>query len=326
MWTFIDTENITRIYNTKKKTTMKNVNLILSAMASLCMVFTGCSSDENLSGTDPDGRVALQVSSGIQTRAFDDQWEAGDKIGIFMLNNKQSTVADGYDNVPYRVESAGAGGKAFSPLTEVIYLPTDGSMRDFVAYYPYSADKVTDGVYNIDLTEQNPQKDIDFMTADKVTDKSRIDANVSFRFTHKLVKIVMDIKAGNGLTADDLKNLSVRLMGQPTLGKFNVLNDHNVTATSTDKKTISLLANADGTQAEGIVFPSENYNGMNFIFTTKSMGSYEWELNKSIESTKFEAGKKYEYTITVHRTGLSVTSSITDWLPGNGDGETGNAE
>lgn len=295
-------------------------------MASLCMVFTGCSSDENFSGTDPDGRVALQVSSGIQTRAFDDQWEAGDKIGIFMLNNQQSTVADGYDNVPYRVEGAGAGGKAFSPLTEVIYLPTDGSMRDFVAYYPYSADKVTDGVYNIDLTKQNPQKDIDFMTADKVTDKSRSDANVSFRFTHKLAKIVMDIEAGNGLTIDDLKNMKIILTDQPATGTFDVLNDQNVTAATGNKADIDLLVNADGTQAEGIVFPSENYNGMNFIFTTKSMGSYEWELKKSIESTKFEAGKKYEYTITVHRTGLCVTSSITDWLPGNGDGETGDAE
>lgn len=100
---------------------MKNVNYFLSAMAALSMVFTGCSSDDNFSGTDPDGRVALQVNSGIQTRAFDDQWESGDAIGIFMLNNQQSTVADGYSNVPYQVESAGTGGKTFSPLSEVIY-------------------------------------------------------------------------------------------------------------------------------------------------------------------------------------------------------------
>lgn len=45
-------------------------------------VFAGCNNDENLpGGNDSDSRVALQVTSGIQTRAYDDQWEANDAIG-----------------------------------------------------------------------------------------------------------------------------------------------------------------------------------------------------------------------------------------------------
>ena len=306
---------------------MKKSNLTLSALLALSVALTGCGGDENLPGGEVnDGRVALQVSSGIQTRAFDNQWEKNDQIGIYMLNNGQNTVADGgYDNVPYRVESAGEGGKAFSPSSEVIYFPANGDKRDFIAYYPYSADKVTEGVYHIDLTEQGPQKDIDFMLAGKVTDKSRTDANVSFQFTHKLVKIAMDIKPGDGVAADDLKNVAVSLTGQPTEGTFDVLNGQNVTATSTDKKAVTLLSNADGTHAEGIVFPSENYEGMSFTFTTQAIGSYGWALSQSA-ATKFEAGKKYLYTITVHRTGINVTSSITDWEPGNGEGETGDAE
>lgn len=306
---------------------MKKSNLTLSALLALSVALTGCGGDENLPGGEVnDGRVALQVSSGIQTRAFDNQWEKNDQIGIYMLDNGQNTVADGgYDNVPYRVESAGEGGKAFSPSSEVIYFPANGDKRDFIAYYPYSADKVTEGVYHIDLTEQDPQKNIDFMLAGKVTDKSRTDANVSFQFTHKLVKIAMDIRPGDGVAADDLKNVAVSLTGQPTEGTFDVLNGQNVTATSTDKKAVTLLSNADGTHAEGIVFPSENYEGMSFTFTTQAIGSYEWALSQSA-ATKFEAGKKYLYTITVHRTGINVTSSITDWEPGNGEGETGDAE
>lgn len=291
------------------------------------LLAASCSNDENLpGGNDNDGRVALQVSSGIQTRAFDNQWEADDQIGIFMLGSGQTTVADGYGNVPYVVASAGTGGKAFAPVSEVIYLPTDGGKRDFIAYYPYSADKVTEGVYSIDLTEQDPQKDIDFMLAEKVTDKSRTDANVSFQFAHKLVKIVMDIKPGDGVTADDLKNIAVSLTGQPTVGTFDVLNGQNVTATSTDKKAISLLADANGTHAEGIVFPNVDYSGMSFVFTTLAIGNYEWALSQSAKATQFEAGKKYLYTITVNKTEINVTASITDWLPGNGSGESGDAE
>lgn len=303
-------------------------NLFFSAGVAACALFaTGCSNDDNLPGeNNSDGRVALQVSSGIQTRAVNDQWETGDQIGIFMFNNGQNTVADGYGNVPYLVADAGAGSKAFTPVSEVIYLPANGDKRDVIAYYPYSADKVTEGVYNIDLTVQNPQKEIDFMLAGKVTDKSRTDANVSFLFAHKLVKIVMDIHPGDGVTADDLKNIAVSLTGQPTVGTFDVLNGQNVTATSTDKKDISLLANAAGTHAEGIIFPSADYSGMSFVFTTPAIGSYEWALNQSAKATQFEAGKKYLYTITVNKTEISVTATITDWLPGNADGESGDAE
>lgn len=297
-------------------------------LLALPFVFAGCSGDENLPGGEVnDGRVALQVNSGIQTRAFDGQWEKNDQIGIYMLNNRQNTVADGYDNVPYWVESAGEGGKAFSPSSEVIYFPANGDKRDFIAYYPYSADKVTkDGVYSIDLTKQDPQKDIDFMLAGKVTDKSRTDANVSFQFAHKLAKIVIEIRPGDGVTGNDFKNFSASLTGQPTEGTFNVLNGQNVTVTSTDKKTVPLFAFKDGTQAEGIVFPSENYDGMSFVFTTQAIGSYEWPLSKSEKATKFEAGKKYRYIITVNKTAIDVTSSITDWEPGNDSGETGDAE
>lgn len=305
---------------------MKKTRLTLGLLA-LPFVFAGCSGDENLPGGEVnDGRVALQVSSGIQTRAFDNQWEAGDEIGIFMLNNGQTTVADGYDNVPYRVASAGTGGKAFTPSSEVIYFPTNEDKRDFIAYYPYSADKVANGVYNINLTNQDPQKDIDFMLAGKVTDKSRNDANVSFQFTHKLAKIVMDIEPGAGVTSDDLKNITVSLTGQPTEGTFDVLNGQNVTVTSTDKKAITLLANADGTHAEAIVFPSENYDGMSFAFATQAIGGYEWPLSQSTKATNFEAGKKYLYTITVNKTAIEVTASIKDWEPGNSSGESGSAE
>lgn len=306
---------------------MKKSNLTLSALLTFSVALTGCSGDENLPGGEVnDGRVALQVSSGIQTRAFDDQWENDDQIGIFMLNNGQNTVADNYGNVPYRVESAGEGGKAFSPSSEVIYFPTNGDRRDFIAYYPYSADKVTkDGVYSIDLTKQDPQKNIDFMLAGKVTDKSRTDANVSFQFAHKLAKIVIEIRSGDGVTGNDFKNFSASLTGQPTEGTFDVLNGQNVTVTSTDKKTVPLFAFKDGTQAEGIVFPSENYDGMSFVFTTQAIGSYEWRLNESKAAQKFEAGKKYHYIITVNKTAIKVTATIKDWEPGNGSGETGDA-
>lgn len=303
---------------------MKKISLTLSALLTLGVTLAGCSNDENLPTTDE--RVALQVNSGIQTRAFDDQWEEKDEIGIFMLNNKQNTIADGYGNVPYKVAGAGKGGKAFTPVSTVIYFPVNDDRRDFTAYYPYSADKMANGVYSIDLTKQDPQKAIDFMVAEKVTGKNRTNPDVSFQFAHKLAKIVMEIEAGDGLMSNDLQGVKVTLTDQPTTGTFNVLTDKDVTVSTGDKQEINLLVNTDGTEAEGIVFPSGDYNGMEFVFATQNMGNYKWPLSQSTKATNFEAGKKYLYSITVNRTGLQVTSSITNWLPGNEEGDKGSAE
>ena len=53
---------------------------------------------------------------------------------------------------------------------------------------------------------------------------------------------------------------------------------------------------------------------------------FNWDLNNSQNADKFEAGKKYVYDITVNKTRLDVTATITDWIPGNGEnGEQGNA-
>ena len=55
-------------------------------------------------------------------------------------------------------------------------------------------------------------------------------------------------------------------------------------------------------------------------------GFFNWTLNYSTEANQFKAGHKYTYNITVNRTDLYVTSTISDWTPGNGDdGENGDA-
>ena len=52
-----------------------------SAVALAALLLTACQNDEGTIQTDT--RVALQVTSGIQTRAYDATWEANDEIGIF---------------------------------------------------------------------------------------------------------------------------------------------------------------------------------------------------------------------------------------------------
>ena len=100
----------------------------------VALALTACNTEEEtMQGAD--GRIALQVTSGIQTRAYDNQWETGDRIGIYAFGKGTTTVADGYGNIPYTTASGGTTG-SFAPDGTTIYLPTDGTERDFVAYYP----------------------------------------------------------------------------------------------------------------------------------------------------------------------------------------------
>lgn len=289
----------------------------------VALALTACNNEEEtMQGAD--GRIALQVTSGIQTRAYDNQWETGDRIGIYAFGKGTTTVADGYGNIPYTTASGGTTG-SFAPDGTTIYLPTDGTERDFVAYYPYTAG-LTDGIYTVDVSNQSSQKVIDLMAAATQT-ADRTNPNVAFNFTHKLCKMELTLKPGSGMTGTELAGLTVELTGQQTAGTFNVTQPASAVSVTTGTATpIPLLTNADGTFAEGIVLPSESYQGMSLNITLPDGSSvFSWPLGNATESQKFEAGKKYLYTITVNKTNIDVTATITDWEPGNGGGETGDA-
>ena len=195
-----------------------------------------------------------------------------------------------------------------------------------MAYYPYTA-TLTGNVYTVDVSDQTSQKDIDLMAAGTQT-AYRTAPNVAFNFIHKLCKVEITLKPGSGMTEAELAGLTVELTGQQIGGTFDVTWPASaVSVTTGTAKPIALKTNAAGTFAEGIVLPSDSYNGMSLEITLAGKaGVFTWLLNEATFSNNFEAGKKYLYTITVNKMDISVTSTITDWTPGNGEnGETGDA-
>lgn len=291
-----------------------------STLTLAALLLTACQNDEETMQTD--ARVALQVTSGIQTRAYDDQWEEKDDIGIFGFTQGDAP-AQAYTNVRY-VTMGGDG--AFTPDGTTIYLPTDGSSLDFVAYYPYTATAMTDGVYTVNVTDQSDQSAIDLMAADTQT-ADRINNTVAFNFEHKLSKIVLTFKPGDGMALSELTGMKVQLTNQQPKATFDVTQpDGEVVVGTNTPATLTLNTDADGTSSEGIVLPSANFDGMTLHLELSDGSSFfNWDLNNS-KADKFEAGKKYVYDITVNRSRLDVTATIEDWTPGNGEnGEQGEA-
>lgn len=297
--------------------------------AAFCIVMflaAGCSNDSDKDVTQGDEQVPLEVSSGIdvQTRAHDMTWDEGDAIGIYMLSGAVAEAA----NKLYTTGEKSTSGIFAAAEGNTIYFPIDGTTRDFVAYYPYRDLGEENTTYTVNVSKQDSQQNIDLMGAARVTGKHKDNPKVEFVFTHKLVKLALAIKTdGMSLTADDMKELTVKLTNQRTQATYDVVAGGSVSVdTQTAPATLELKTTPDGTSAEGIVLPCDDTQGMNLEFHLQGGETYAWSVENADLSKQFKAGSKYLYTITIGNTGLEVTSAIEDWTPGNGDGESGSAQ
>ena len=290
------------------------------------VLLPGCSEDGENTPQPTDGRVALEATSGIRmnTRAYDNTWEAGDAIGIYMLDDD---MTDGDGNHKYTTAETAETGSFTAAEGQTLYFPVNGAQRDFAAYYPYRETLAESNVYTVDVKNQTPQKDIDLMGAAKVTGKDKTNPKVAFVFTHKLVKLAITLKAdGTSLTDADLAGTTVSLSNQQTTATYNVVTGGEAVVTAGTPAEIAL--HTDGLKAEGIVLPAESTAGMVLTFTVPNLDNqaFHWNVNSAEKSKAFEAGSKYLYTITIGKAGVEVSSTVEDWTPGNEGGETGNAE
>lgn len=303
--------------------------LLGAALCTVMLLPAGCSNDNEKSMPDNDGRVALQVTGGIhvQTRAHDTEWDKNDQIGIYMFAAGSTTALEGGENIPYKTEY---GTAAFAPSGTAIYFPIDGSNVDFRAWYPYEdvAEKWT-----ADLTDQSSQAALDLMTADAKsntglggTTYNKLQPVVRLNFNHRLTKLVLNITNGNSVNIDELKGLKVEITRQWKTATYAP--DIDGLGFEEASATIALLTKADGKSAEAILFPDDLTHkaltvGRQLVFTLTTGEVFHWDIP---DTKSFNAGEKNIYTISINRTGLDVTASISDWNQGNGSGEPGSAE
>lgn len=310
---------------------MSRTKLMTAAVAATILM-TGCNKEENPTTPQRDNDRALNVTGGIQalTRAHDATWEANDAIGIYMFATSTTTISEGAENRKYTTTGNGNFSPITTPIDQTIYFPITGK-TDFMAYYPWQSitkDASNKYLYAVDVSNQTIQKAIDLMAADKVSGKDKDNKDVAFEFTHKLAKIALtEIKNGEGLTANDLTGLTVKLTKQYTKATYDVVGGGEVAVTTTEAQSdVTLLVATDSKSAEAIVLPATSTADMELVFTLANGNEYRWALSNATQSRTFTAAHKYGYKITISKKGLNVTSTITDWVSGNGAGEEGTAQ
>jgi hypothetical protein len=155
----------------------------------------------------------------------------------------------------------------------------------------------------------------------RATDVVKTSNAVPLTFYHLLSKLQVAIVVGGGLTAADITGVIVggmMLEANFKLEKATVPNAVTITAGGTATAiAISSDISTDFTAPQyndAIIVPQTLAAGTAFITMHTSNGDLVYNLPGDVT---FESGKKYVYQITAHLTGLTLTSSITDWTPIN---------
>lgn len=293
---------------------MNKSSFMLFAMAG-AMTLASCSNEE-VNGNDTKN-AQLQVVANIalpQTRAFDDQWNAGDQIGIYTLK-AGTTDIDAADNLAYRntLTEGSAANANFVPAGNAAKLPDDGSKVDVVAYYPYSASAAA-GVVELDVQKQDNQAAVDLLGA-KAEGVSADAPQAVLNFKHKLTKIFIRTTAEDGSSLSDLK---AYIKGMYTKVSYSAFADELSMVSGDTKKDVEMRS-ADGYYVEAIVLPNIAGNDA----TTRNI---EFEHNGKVykaaisADVKFESGKKYVYNATFTATGVKIEGAgITNLEDVTGD-------
>ena len=192
---------------------------------------------------------------GMNTRATNSEWAAGDAIGIYMVTAGEVLSAESAlaRNAKYSTQGDGI----FTPTTIAndVKFPIDRANVDFIAYYPQGTVTAAFG-YSLNVTDQSNQATIDVMYSNNEVGRNSAHPEITLRFAHKLTKLVFNIAPS--VAGTDLSGLNVKLVNFNPRGTM-LLADGSVSYTNA-KGDIRLKVSEDGKTAEAIVIHKTDFS------------------------------------------------------------------
>lgn len=158
------------------------------------------------------------------------------------------------------------------------------------------------------------QSDLLYSVSQAVTFK-----NANLTFKHLPVKVVVNLKNGDGVTADEVTNATVTIENQATTSG-TIATDWSVTQTSGNAsitpKTLTSTASDTQKSVQALVVPQQ-MQGKKFIKVT-CRGTDYFYTPMNADDANLQVGNQYIYTITVKKNGITVTASgATEWTTGS---------
>ena len=275
-------------------------------LAAAAITLAACSNDDNVSNVFDSNVISLSANVNGRTRAADNatnlqntQFVNGTTISVQITDLAESSP------VSYSLATYTADGNGALTTTTPQYYPASGSSVKAYAYHPAGAG--TTFTVAADQTADANYKASDLMYASLNPLVKTATNNLAF--SHLLSKLVVQLQSGTGFTDEELSAATVTLKGVNNQVTFapetGAISDASGSANI-------VVTTAAGTAANAAVVIPQDVAGKT-IGVTIAGKEVEYTIPTS---TTFEAAKVNTYTITVAKSGLTVSSSITDWTPG----------
>ena len=288
------------------------------------------------------GATTRTVNTALQTTSI----KVGNTVGAFIY--RQGTTAD---TAPEEIDvenfgqkkDYGFNNKLFTRVdgTSQLYSPTQpifpqsGEMHvDIYAYAPYDAGYATDWTTAKTFTVKADQSsDDNYIASDllwtKINTSTATTETVTSHYTifqtpfsHKLTQVQINVIYGDGLPAGTLDNIPVKLVNVLTSGTID-LRGGTVTASDRGSEGVTVFTYQDAV-AESATPAVASGTAIIYPHTAEQLtagGAIQIEVNgfaytaalKTTNITTLEAGKKYEYNVTVSSSGITFSAAISPW-------------
>ena len=277
---------------------MKKLFLLVAVFAAMI----SCSESlENTPATPETDKLPINISTTL-TRATDSAYEAGDKVGIFVVNEPNTLVASGnhVDNMGFTYSTT------WTPDTPIYWLDKS-TKADFYWYYPY-AENVSTTAHTY-ATKANQSQLADYKASEFLTGKTAgiapTEEAVNITTNHTFSNMVVILKPGDGFTDATLAaaTKSVKICGVKTNATIN-LSTGVATATGNATEVTPYL---DGTQYRALIVPQTTAEGALVVVTVDGV---DYTLSRAMT---FKANKQHKFTVTLNKVSNGVNVGIGGW-------------
>lgn len=290
----------------------------------LCMIgsisFNACDKDE----PSLVAATFISIVSDVQQtpRLVNTFWSPGDAVGI-----SGTSAGVVYANVKY-VTTGTDGRFTVAEAGKDIYYQSDEQVN-FTAYYPFTG---TGGgaagviTYEITATDQttDAQPSIDYLYGTGVG--SVENPEVKLHFDHCMSRVVLNFQAGSGFDALPEK-VECTVGGLVMHGSFDTSTGKAYVAEGESGKSITLdvASTTVGTRLLTLILFPQSTPSASVVVKVGEVtfhSTLEFRKGNGNPEVGLHPGRSYVFNVIVNKTGLSISeANVSDWLPGNGDGD-----
>lgn len=277
---------------------MKKLFTLMAAVAAM----VSCSDNvENVPTTPETDRLPINISTTL-TRATDSAFEAGDKVGIFVVNepNALTTSGNHVDNMGFTYSTT------WTPDTPIYWLDQT-TKADFYCYYPYAATANTAAhafATKADQSSLANYKASEFLWG-KTTGVAPTEEAVNITTNHTFSNALVILKPGDGFTEESLAaaTKSVKICGIKTNATIDLATGV-ATATGNATEVTPYLENG---QYRALIVPQTTAEGALIVVTVDGV---DYTLSRSMT---FKANKQHKFTVTLNKVSNGVNVGIGGW-------------